>query len=66
MIAGYLHPGKPMANMYFVLYSYSKFTSMWLRDMGSLDLVSDTVSQASLLLRDLKIAQCRSSGRCWE
>ncbi|KAF8447559.1 OPT oligopeptide transporter protein-domain-containing protein [Boletus edulis BED1] len=39
MIAGYLHPGKPMANMYFVLYSYN------------------TVSQASLLLRDLKIGQ---------
>ncbi|KAI9570474.1 OPT oligopeptide transporter [Boletus coccyginus] len=37
MIAGYLHPGKPMANMYFVLYN--------------------TVSQASLLLRDLKIGQ---------
>lgn len=26
MIGGYLHPGKPMANMYFVLYSYSKIT----------------------------------------
>ncbi|KAF9227496.1 OPT superfamily oligopeptide transporter [Gyrodon lividus] len=39
MIAGYLHPGKPMANMYFVLYSYN------------------TVAQALLLLRDLKIAQ---------
>ncbi|KIK99289.1 hypothetical protein PAXRUDRAFT_132372 [Paxillus rubicundulus Ve08.2h10] len=39
MIAGYLHPGKPMANMYFILYS------------------SNTVSQATLLLRDLKIAQ---------
>ncbi|KAN0076946.1 OPT oligopeptide transporter domain containing protein [Tylopilus felleus] len=23
MVAGYLHPGKPMANMYFVLYSYN-------------------------------------------
>ncbi|KAH7913890.1 OPT oligopeptide transporter protein-domain-containing protein [Hygrophoropsis aurantiaca] len=39
MIGGFLHPGKPMANMYFVLYSYN------------------TVSQAQLLLRDLKIAQ---------
>ncbi|KAF8833285.1 OPT superfamily oligopeptide transporter [Paxillus ammoniavirescens] len=39
MIAGYLHPGKPMANMHFVLYSYN------------------AVSQAMLLLRDLKIAQ---------
>ncbi|KAG1830315.1 OPT oligopeptide transporter protein-domain-containing protein [Suillus variegatus] len=39
MIAGYLQTGKPMANMFFVLYSYN------------------AVSQAMLLLRDLKIAQ---------
>ncbi|KAI0057185.1 OPT superfamily oligopeptide transporter [Artomyces pyxidatus] len=39
MIGGFLHPGKPMANMYFVLFSYN------------------SVSQAQLLLRDLKIAQ---------
>lgn len=39
MVAGYLHPGKPMANMYFVLYSYN------------------TMNQAQLLLRDLKVAQ---------
>ncbi|KAG2060361.1 OPT superfamily oligopeptide transporter [Suillus hirtellus] len=39
MIAGYLQNGKPMANMFFVLYSYN------------------AVSQAMLLLRDLKIAQ---------
>lgn len=39
MIGGYLHTGKPVANMYFVLYGYN------------------TVSQAQLLLRDLKIAQ---------
>ncbi|OAX33321.1 OPT superfamily oligopeptide transporter [Rhizopogon vinicolor AM-OR11-026] len=39
MIGGYLHRGKPVANMYFVLYSYN------------------TVTQAQLLLRDLKIAQ---------
>ncbi|OJA16703.1 hypothetical protein AZE42_11172 [Rhizopogon vesiculosus] len=39
MIGGYLHPGKPVANMYFVLYSFN------------------TVTQAQLLLRDLKIAQ---------
>ena len=25
MIGGFIHPGKPMANMYFVLYGYSKF-----------------------------------------
>jgi OPT family oligopeptide transporter len=39
MIGGFLHPGKPMANMYFVLYTYN------------------SVLQAQLLLRDLKIAQ---------
>jgi hypothetical protein len=26
MIGGYLHPGKPMANMYFVLYSYRELS----------------------------------------
>ncbi|KAH8985991.1 OPT oligopeptide transporter protein-domain-containing protein [Lactarius hatsudake] len=39
MIGGFLHPGKPMANMYFVLFGYN------------------SVTQAQLLLRDLKIAQ---------
>ncbi|KAI0268601.1 OPT oligopeptide transporter [Gloeopeniophorella convolvens] len=39
MIGGFLHPGKPMANMYFVLFSYN------------------SVNQAQLLLRDLKISQ---------
>ncbi|KAG6857387.1 hypothetical protein H0H87_004749 [Tephrocybe sp. NHM501043] len=39
MIGGFIHPGKPMANMYFVLFSYN------------------SVNQALLLLRDLKIAQ---------
>ncbi|EIM81122.1 OPT oligopeptide transporter [Stereum hirsutum FP-91666 SS1] len=39
MIAGFIHPRKPMANMYFVLYGYN------------------SVVQAQLLLRDLKIAQ---------
>ncbi|KAG1772814.1 OPT oligopeptide transporter protein-domain-containing protein [Suillus occidentalis] len=41
MIAGYLHNGRPMANMFFVLYSFAR----------------NTVAQAMLLLRDLKIAQ---------
>ena len=27
MIGGFIHPGKPMANMYFVLFSYSKTRS---------------------------------------
>ena len=61
MIAGYLHPGKPMANMYFVLYSYSESSCVYLRDIGSISLLPDTISQAGLLLRDLKIAQCMSS-----
>jgi len=39
MIGGFIHPGKPMANMYFVLYGYN------------------SVTQAQLLLRDLKIGQ---------
>jgi OPT family small oligopeptide transporter len=39
MIGGFLHPGKPMANMYFVLFGYN------------------SVTQAQLLLKDLKIAQ---------
>jgi len=39
MIGGFIHPGKPMANMYFVLFGYN------------------SVIQAQLLLRDLKIAQ---------
>jgi len=39
MIGGFIHPGKPMANMYFVLFGYN------------------SVYQAQLLLRDLKIAQ---------
>ncbi|KAI0249949.1 OPT oligopeptide transporter protein-domain-containing protein [Lactifluus subvellereus] len=39
MTGGFLHPGKPMANMYFALFSYN------------------SVNQAALLLRDLKIAQ---------
>ncbi|KAH0585321.1 hypothetical protein H2248_008562 [Termitomyces sp. 'cryptogamus'] len=39
MIGGFIHPGKPMANMYFVLFSYN------------------SVNQALLLSRDLKIAQ---------
>jgi OPT family small oligopeptide transporter len=39
MIGGFIHPRKPMANMYFVLYGYN------------------SVNQAQILLRDLKIAQ---------
>jgi OPT family small oligopeptide transporter len=39
MIGGFIHPGKPMANMYFVLFGYN------------------SVNQALLLMRDLKIAQ---------
>ncbi|KAJ7707539.1 OPT oligopeptide transporter protein-domain-containing protein [Mycena rosella] len=39
MIGGFIHPGKPVANMFFVLFSYN------------------SVTQAQLLLKDLKIAQ---------
>lgn len=39
MVGGYIHPGEPVANMYFTLFGYN------------------TVSQAQLLLRDLKLAQ---------
>ena len=59
MIGGFIHPGKPMANMYFVLFSYSKYPC----DQNSVvrrhtEPILDSVSQATLLLRDLKIAQC--------
>ncbi|KAJ7067142.1 OPT oligopeptide transporter protein-domain-containing protein [Mycena amicta] len=35
MIGGFIHPGKPVANMYFVLYSYSTFAlaQLLLRDL---------------------------------
>ncbi|KAF2398970.1 oligopeptide transporter [Trichodelitschia bisporula] len=47
MIGGYLHPGMPVANMYFVLFGYN------------------SVSQGTLLLRDLKFAQyAHLSPRC--
>jgi OPT oligopeptide transporter protein len=62
MIGGFLHPGKPMANMYFVLFSYSE-SRMSFTTNGPPCLIHrkiDSVTQAGLLLRDLKIAQCRS------
>jgi OPT family oligopeptide transporter len=47
MLGGYLHPGRPVANMYFVLFGYN------------------SVSQAQLLLKDLKFAQyAHLSPRC--
>ena len=30
MIGGFLHPGKPMANMYFVLFSYSEYSFLYI------------------------------------
>ncbi|MCJ1378457.1 hypothetical protein MMC17_001556 [Xylographa soralifera] len=39
MVAGYLHPGKPLANMYFTVFGFN------------------SIQQAQLLLRDLKLAQ---------
>lgn len=58
MIGGFIHPGKPMANMYFVLFSYSKsgFACCNYSDSAK-HVLADSVNQAQLLLRDLKIAQ---------
>ena len=65
MVGGFLHPGKPMANMYFVLFSYSMLTGAphcwWSTTEGWL---LDSFMQASLLLRDLKIAQCELLSLC--
>jgi hypothetical protein len=57
MIGGFIHPRKPMANMYFVLFSYS-MVSAPVYYMSSDLLFTDSVTQAQLLMRDLKIAQC--------
>ncbi|KAG0699662.1 OPT oligopeptide transporter protein-domain-containing protein [Suillus ampliporus] len=54
MIAGYLHSGRPMANMFFLC------AHRYLRVLNLLLICAppqNTVSQALLLLRDLKIAQ---------
>ena len=62
MIGGFLHPGKPMANMYFVLFSYSESpTLVCVYPRCSIYGKLDSVTQAELLLRDLKIAQCEST-----
>ena len=62
MIGGFLHPGKPMANMYFVLFSYSESPiGLCVGHRCSTCGKSDSVIQAQLLLRDLKIAQCKSA-----
>ncbi|KAJ6576655.1 OPT oligopeptide transporter [Mycena vulgaris] len=45
MIGAFIHPGKPVANMFFVLFSYN------------------SVTQAQLLLKDLKIAQYASTAQ---
>ena len=38
MIGGFIHPGKPMANMYFVLYGYSmSHTFLWVSNFQSQD-----------------------------
>ncbi|KAF8120134.1 OPT oligopeptide transporter protein-domain-containing protein [Boletus edulis] len=49
MIAGYLNPGKPIANMYFVLYSYSKFTS----NVGLLG--NTAINKDSYVIKDTKL-----------
>ncbi|KAJ7849784.1 hypothetical protein B0H13DRAFT_1906025 [Mycena leptocephala] len=43
MIGGFIHPGKPVANMFFVLFSYI--------------IHYNSVTQAQLLLKDLMIAR---------
>ena len=59
MIGGFLHPGKPMANMFFVLFSYSELPYLTTHIRLNFDLrPKDSVKQAKLLLRDLKFAQC--------
>jgi hypothetical protein len=59
MIGGFLIPGKPMANMFFVLFGYSGLSCPTTRNLSRLDLWRiDSVKQAQLLLRDLKFAQC--------
>ena len=62
MIGGFIHPGKPMANMYFVLYGYSEcHIFLYVSDFQSQhSFFIDSVNQAQLLLRDLKIAQCKT------
>jgi hypothetical protein len=47
-----------MANMYFVLYGYSKRIPSNHVDSAQ-SFVIDSVTQAQLLLRDLKIGQCK-------
>jgi hypothetical protein len=59
MIGGFLHPGKPMANMFFVLFSYSESSCLTTRIRSKFGLRHiDSVKQAELLLGDLKFAQC--------
>ena len=59
MIGGFIHPGKPMASMYFVLFSYSKCYAILYSFYSPRACFIDSVNQAQLLLRDLKIAQCK-------
>jgi hypothetical protein len=62
MIGGFLLPGKTMANMFFVLFSYSELPFPTARSRSRPDLPDlrriDPVKQAELLLMDLKFAQC--------
>jgi len=50
MVGGFLHPGKPMAIMYFVLFSYSEsLESMVLSTTYGAYGTTDSVTQASCL-----------------
>lgn len=68
MIGGYMHPGKPVANMYFVSWRPSTTTRPWLTVFLTNKQVLfgyNSVVQGQLLLRDLKFAQyAHLSPRC--
>ncbi|KAJ7158584.1 OPT oligopeptide transporter protein-domain-containing protein [Mycena filopes] len=58
MVGGFIHPGLPVANLFFVLFSYS-LSFLCFGGLGRQFLTygADSVVQAQLLLKDLKIAQ---------
>lgn len=63
MLGGYLHPGRPVANMYFTLVVCFR-SIQWYRVTNRVQ-GYNTVSQGQLLLKDLKLAQyVKLSPRC--
>ena len=63
MIGGFIHPGKPMANMYVLSCHRLLLHSLTKNDMFRYFVLYsyNSVIQAQLLMRDLKIAQCTCS-----